>query len=130
MISVSQSSSSNATIYPIKKGNNVETYFLLWLDASINSQENLDAQEKFRSSINYLQTFDKVEECEKCIRSVSSEDRIVFIVSGDFGQYLIPQIHHLRQVSSIYIYCANKDFHQQWTQQYYKVNLVFQLFYC
>jgi hypothetical protein len=125
MISVSQSSVSSTTMYPIKPDKNFETYFLIWLDASINSEENRDAQEKFRSSIHYLQTFDKLDECEKYIRSVSSEDRIVFIVSGHFGQYLIPQIHHLRQLSSIYIYCANKDFHQQWSQQYYKVNLVF-----
>ncbi len=125
MISVSQSSLSSTKMYSIKPDNNFETYFLIWLDASINSEENRDAQEKFRSSIHYLQTFDKLDECEKYIRSVSSEDRIVFIVSGHFGQYLIPQIHHLRQLSSIYIYCANKDFHQQWSQQYYKVNLVF-----
>ncbi len=125
MISVSQSSLSSTKMYSIKPDNNFETYFLIWLDASINSEENRDAQEKFRSSIHYLQTFDKLDECEKYIRSVSSEDRIVFIVSGHFGQYLIPQIHHLRQLSSIYIYCANKDFHQQWCQQYYKVNLIF-----
>jgi len=104
---------------------NFETYSLIWLDASINSEENLAAQEKFRSSINYLQTFDELNECKKYILSVSSGDRIVLIISGYFGQQLIPEIHHLRQISSIYMYCTNKEFHQQWSIQYNKVILFF-----
>jgi len=125
MASVSQSSSSNETRYPRRQDENFEIYSIIWLDASIDSEENLHAQEKLRSAINYLQTFDKLDECEKYIQSVSSEDRIVLIVSGHFSQKLIPQIHHLRQISSIYIYCSNKEFHQQSNKQYKKVIFVF-----
>jgi hypothetical protein len=125
MASAIQPSSSNETKSSIRKNTNYETYSLIWLDASINSEENLDAQEKLRLSINYLITFDKVDECEKYIRSISSDDRIVLIVSGHFGQQLLPNIHLFRQVSSIYIYCTNKEFHQQWSKQYTKVILVF-----
>lgn len=125
LASVPQSSSSDETIYTIRRDDNFETYSLIWLDASVNSEENLDVQEKFRSSINYLQTFDKLNECKKYILSVSSEDRIVLIISGHFGQQLIPEIYHLRQISSIYMYCTNKEFHQQWSKQYKKVILVF-----
>jgi hypothetical protein len=125
MTSIPQSSSSDETMYTIRRDDNFETYSLIWLDASINSEENLAAQEEFRSFINYLKTFDKLNECKTYILSVSSEDRIVLIISGHFGQELIPEIYHLRQISSIYIYCTNKEFHQQWSKQYKKVILFF-----
>ena len=121
---MSELSSLNQIIHPVwKKDNNFETYSLIWLDASINSEENIDAQKKFRSSINYLQTFEQVDQCENYIRSVSSQDRIVLVISGGLGQQLVPKIHHLDQVYSIYVYCANKQFHQQWAQQFKKVHL-------
>jgi uncharacterized protein (DUF4213/DUF364 family) len=121
MASTSELLSPNETMYLQREDKNFETYSLVWLDASINSQENRDAQIIIRSTINYLQTFNRLNECETYIRLVSSEDRIVLIVSGHFGQQLVPQIHHLRQVFTIYIYCRNKEFHQQWSQQYNKV---------
>jgi hypothetical protein len=121
MASIAESSSSDDTMFCTSQATNFETYSLLWLDGSINSPENLNAQEQLRLSINYLQTFDKFDDCEKYIRSVSIHDRIVLIVSGQFGQHLVPKIHRLHQVFSIYIYCANKQFHQQWSQQYTKV---------
>ncbi|CAF4971693.1 unnamed protein product [Rotaria sp. Silwood1] len=108
MASTVQPSPSNETIPSIGKDTNYETYSLIWLDASIYSEETLDTQEKLRLSINYLRTFDKLDECEKYIRSVSSEDRIVLII-----------------ISSIYIYCGNKEFHQQWGKQYSKIQGVY-----
>jgi len=125
MASIRQSSSSDETIYTIRRDDNFETYSLIWLDASINSEENLAAQEKFRSSINYLKTFDELNECKKYILSVSSENRIILIINDHFGQQLIPEIDHLRQISSIYIYCTNKEFHQPWSKQYKKVIFFF-----
>jgi hypothetical protein len=121
MTSASQLLSSNETVYLQREDKNFETYSLVWLDSSINSKDNLDAQEKIRLSINYLQVFDGLNECETYIQSVPSSDRVVLIVSGHFGQELVPRIHHLGQVFSIYIYCGNKQFHQQWSEQYRKV---------
>jgi hypothetical protein len=104
---------------------NYETDPLIWLDTSINCKENRDVQERLRLSINYLKTFDKLDECEKYIRSVPSEDRIILIVTVHFGQQLIPNIHSFQQVSSIYIYCGITEFDQEWIKQYRKVILVF-----
>jgi hypothetical protein len=125
MTSVSESSALNSTIVPTWKKDNYEIYSLIWLDASINSQENLYAQERFRLSINYLQIFDQLDQCENHIRSVCSQDRIVLVASGGLGQHLVPKIHNLTQVYSIYIYCANKEFHQQWSEQYKKVQQIY-----
>lgn len=108
-----------------KYDGNVETYSLVWLDASVHtSPENLAYQEKLRASINQLDPFDNKEECLKYIQSLSPDNRIIFICSGKFGHIVVPQIHRLRQVSSIYVFCRNKRLNEQWAQNYDKASYI------
>ncbi|CAF1273675.1 unnamed protein product [Adineta steineri] len=101
--------------------NNLETYSLFWLDASVNSQRNINAQQKLHSLINHLETFEHINECEQRIRSVSAQDRIVLIVSGQLGQQLVPRIHELRQIASIYVYCMDKQRNELWANTFSKI---------
>jgi hypothetical protein len=111
-----------ASTSSIQQKQNLETYFLIWLDAAVNSsKENVEAQQQLRTSINHLTTFDDDNECEEYIRSVSREDRIVLIVSGQLGQKIVPRIHQFRQISSIYVYCMDKKKNKQWAQDFSKV---------
>ncbi len=111
-----------ASTSSIQQKQNLETYFLIWLDAAVNSsKENVEAQQQLRTSINHLTTFDDGNECEEYIRSVPKEDRIVLIVSGQLGQKIVPHIHQLRQISSIYVYCMDKKKNKQWAQDFSKV---------
>ena len=101
---------------------NLETFFLLWLDASVNSSsENVDAQLQLRSSIHYLRTFEDGDECENYIRSVSKHDRVVLIVSGRLGATVVPRIHSLRQLASVYVYCKDKKRNEEWANHFKKV---------
>lgn len=101
---------------------NLETFSLVWLDASVNeSSENLSTQKKLRTIINHLRTFESSDDCEIYIRSVSIHDRIVIIVSGISGRQLVPRIHSLRQVRSIYVYCMDRKTNAQWTKDFNKV---------
>ncbi len=110
------------SIPSIQQKQNLETYFLIWLDATVNSsEENVEAQQQLRKSINHLTTFDDDNDCEEYIRSVPKEDRIVLIVSGQLGQKIVPRIHQLRQIFSIYVYCMNKKQNEQWAQEFSKV---------
>lgn len=103
---------------------NLETYSLVWLDASVNnSKENLDAQQRLRSLINHLKTFEQIDQCEQYIQSVSPQDRIVLVVSGQLGEQIVPRIHQLRQVSVIYIYCTDRKKNEQWAKEFAKVFL-------
>lgn len=103
---------------------NLETYSLVWLDDTVKeSKENIDVQQQLRSVINRLKIFERVDQCEQYIRSVSSQDRIVLIVSGRLGQEIVPRINDFRQISSIYIYCSDKKKHEQWATKYSKVFL-------
>lgn len=101
---------------------NLETYFLIWLDAKVNSsKENIKAQQKLRTSINHLIIFEDDHECEIYIQSVPKEERIILIVSGQLGQTVVPRTHRLRQIFSIYVYCMNKEKHVKWAQKFSKV---------
>jgi hypothetical protein len=101
---------------------NLETYSLVWLDATVNSsEEKLTIQRKLRSTINYLKTFVDEYQCENYIESTSDDDRIILIVSGQLGRDLIPRIHQLRQISSIYVFCVDRRKAETWANQYTKV---------
>jgi len=101
------------------------TNYCLWLDTSVNSEKNVYVQQKLRSFIHHLQIFEKLDQCEQYIQSVSSQDRLVLIVSGELSQQLLPRIHHLPQIYSIYIYFTNEELYQPLKQQYSKVKGVY-----
>jgi len=122
-IKVKKSIKMTGTVTSFITEENLETFSLLWLDASVNdSQENIDAQQQLRTSINYLKTFEDGDKCEEYIRSVPKDDRIVLIISGRFGEIIVPRIHSLRQISSIYVYCKDKKRHEAWANEFKKVN--------
>lgn len=121
MDSIVQSSSSNECVHFQGIDGNFETYFLIWLDRIIHSKDHLSIKEKLRSTISYLEVFDQIDHCHSYIQSISTDDRIVFIVNEHFSRDIIPQIHHLQQIFSIYILCIDKELHQTWSEQYHKV---------
>jgi len=104
---------------------NLETFSIFWLDAEVNTTEdNRNTQLKLREIINHLKTFDDQGECHQRILSLSQEDRLVLIVSGRCGRQLVPQIHHLRQISSIYVYCMDKTANELWAKDFIKIKSV------
>ena len=104
---------------------NLETFSIFWLDAKVNTTEdNRNTQLKLREIINHLKTFDDQDECHQRILSLSTQDRLILIVSGRCGRQLVPQIHHLRQVSSIYVYCMDKKANELWAKDFIKIKSV------
>lgn len=105
--------------------NNDESSSIVWLDPSADtSSENKRMHTQLRSIINCLKTFGDATECEKHIRSVPGGDRILLIVTGGLGQNIVPRIHALRQIVSIYVFCFDKKKHEEWIQQFKKVILL------
>ena len=103
---------------------NLETFSLVWLDITINnSKENRHTQQELRSVINHLRTFENSSECEEYIRSIPHDDRIIIIVSGVSGRQLIPRIHNLPQVCSVYVYCMQRKTNEKWTKDFTKVSI-------
>lgn len=102
---------------------NLETFRIYWLDQEVHNDENKASQQILRTIINHLKVFDDENECEQVIKSVPQYDRIVLIVSGRLGARIIPKIHNLEQLSSIYIYCFEKAKYEQLKEKFSKVKL-------
>jgi hypothetical protein len=94
---------------------------IVWLDASVDStEENVNAQQMFRTPTNHFKTYSNDKECENYILSVPKDHRIILIVGGRLGQMIVPRVQQLIQISSIFVYCINKR-NEQWAKAYKKV---------
>lgn len=113
-------------ISSLKVNENLETYCLIWLDASDNSsKETIQAQQQLETFIHHLLTFKDDQQCLQYIQSSTKDDRIILVVSGKSGRVVVPKIAQLRQIISIYVYCMDKKANEQWTQPYSKVSIYF-----
>ncbi|CAF1338406.1 unnamed protein product [Adineta steineri] len=102
----------------------LEIFSLIWLDANINVKETRDTEQKLRSIINHIKKFQDIKKCRQYIEQTSQKDRLVIIVSGRLGREIVPSIHQLRQVISIYIYCIDKESHEQWAYKFTKIKSI------
>ncbi|CAF1147444.1 unnamed protein product [Rotaria magnacalcarata] len=116
--------SPNDNFYAADDDMRLEIFSLIWLDANSNAKDTRDTEQKLRSIINHLKKFQDVKQCQKFIEERSKNDRITIIVSGQFGQEIVPAIHKLRQVISIYVYCFDIVLNKQWSDKYTKVKAV------
>ena len=108
---------------------NLEIFSLIWLDSGVDEIHNEDTKQKLQSSLNYFKGFQNGTECQQYIEQRSKDDRLVMIVSGRLGREVVPNIHQLRQVSSIYVFCMDKKANEKWASEFSKVILPCQAFY-
>ncbi len=101
--------------------NHLELFSLIWLDMKMNVKETRNTEQKLRSIINRLKKFQDVKQCQQYIEQRSQKERLVLIVSGQMGREMVPSIHKLRQVISIYVYCMDKKRNEEWTCKFAKV---------
>ena len=100
-----------------------DSFSLIWLDDPLHyAEETAGALKELQSSIHQLKTFDNDIECEEDIQSLSApSDRFVLLINCRWASLVIPRIHDLRQISSIYIHCIDKQSHEGLTKEFSKV---------
>lgn len=102
----------------------IQSQRIIWVDSQVNTSENnLLVQKQLRKRTTNLMTFDNQEKFYKYIMSTLSDDHILLITSGRLGLIIIPQIHHLQQIRSIYIYCMDKTCYILWAKTFSKVKI-------
>jgi tetratricopeptide (TPR) repeat protein len=105
----------------------VQNFLLLWLDGSIDEQNNDDCRNnitKLRQVVNTVKTFTDADECIDFITDIK-EENIFIIISGTFSAGIVPVVQDMLQVSCVYILCKNKRQYEQWALQWSKVKGVF-----
>ena len=88
-------------------------FSLIWLDS--NPNESQTTEQKLRNIINQFKKFQDIQSCRDFIETTCEQDRLILIVSGKLGRELVPNIHQLRQIISIYIFCKNKPINKEWS---------------
>jgi hypothetical protein len=106
---------------------NVETFVLIWLDVTINMNEDtIISQTKLRAIVNSLFTFHTIDETINFIKNAKDE-KVFLIISGSLGWELIERTNtnKLLQLDSIYIFCRDKSKHKALRERDHKIRGIF-----
>ncbi|CAF3912977.1 unnamed protein product, partial [Adineta steineri] len=114
----------NDNFYTNTNDKSLEIFSLIWLDANEGVEDTRDTEVKLRSIINHIKKFQDVKQCQQYIEQRSKNDRLILIVSDRLGLEIVPNIHQLRQVISIYVCCKDKKNNEQWTYKFTKIKSV------
>ncbi|CAF0876685.1 unnamed protein product [Adineta steineri] len=103
-----------------------QNVLLIWLDSNID-ETNDDCQNtitKLRSVVNDINTYTNCDQCLKFIQTVINK-KVCMVISVSLGQHIVPRVHNMPQVDSIFIFCDNKNYHEQWVKDWRKIKGVF-----
>lgn len=104
----------------------VENYLVIWADKKFDSNKSdfKNTLNKLRSVVNEVNQCMTVEECSK-ILDENKHVTTFLIVSGALGERLVPNIHAMPQIDTIYIFCTNKPWHDVWAKRWNKIKDVY-----
>ena len=109
------------------EGKSVETFELIWLDATVDTNEDvLKSAQKLRAIVNSLRTYRTINKAIAFIRTVP-EKQVYLIISGDLGRQFLEkdEVKSCSQIDSIYIFCRDEEKHTGLKKISYKVRDVF-----
>jgi tetratricopeptide (TPR) repeat protein len=103
-----------------------EKNILVWLDSNNDVTENSYRRTiaNLQQTIKMIHTFTDPDKCVELLAQ-SRNNHAFMIISGAFGQNLVPIIHELPQITSIFVFCGNKPFHDEWAKKWSKIKGVF-----
>jgi tetratricopeptide (TPR) repeat protein len=104
----------------------VQNAILVWLDKNIddNNEDCRNTITQLRCVLHSINKFTNGDECIQFIEDFKDE-KACMIISGVLGQDIVPRVHEMSQVHSIFIFCSNKKFHKKWAKKWPKIKGVF-----
>ncbi|CAF1120651.1 unnamed protein product, partial [Rotaria sordida] len=132
---ISSSSSSTAasvsmvgrsTAFPQPARRIIQNFLLVWLDANID-ESKVDFQntlKHLRRIIASITTFTDAQQCFDFLNGITKE-KAFMIVSGSLGQKIVPEMEAMSQLESVYVFCTNQSYHEQWANKVSKVKGVY-----
>jgi tetratricopeptide (TPR) repeat protein len=111
----------------LKSSRVMQNFLIVWLDASIDDENDSDCHHtitQLRQVVNTINIFTDADQCITFISDIK-EEKIFMIISGSIGQDIVPVIHDMSQIDSIYVFCKNKLRHKEWAEKWSKIKGVF-----
>ncbi|UJR23426.1 hypothetical protein I4U23_026431 [Adineta vaga] len=108
------------------KNQKIENVLLVWLDSNIdnNNEDCQNTMKHLRRIVNDLNIYTNGDQCIQFIETIET-CKVCMIISGSLGQHIVPQVHNLSPIDSIFIFCGNKKQHEEWTKEWPKIKGVF-----
>ncbi|CAF3827779.1 unnamed protein product [Adineta steineri] len=104
----------------------MQSVLLIWVDKNIddNNADCSNTIKQLQRVVNNVNTFTDSEQCVEFIQEITN-NRVCMIISGSFGEHIVPRVHDMSQVDTIFIFCKNEEFHKQWAKKCPKIKGVF-----
>ncbi|CAF3939895.1 unnamed protein product [Rotaria sordida] len=104
----------------------IENFLLIWLDAEIDkSKEDYQNSIKhLRRTVNTVETFQDTEECIDCTSKLQDK-KVFLIISGALCQTVVPRIHNMDQVHSIYVFYGKQENYIEWAKDWSKIKSIY-----
>jgi len=112
---------------PYSFAHNLPSFVIVWLDANIDQVNSSDFRNTIRQLKQVVNTINIFTDSVQCINFITDikEENIFMIISGSLGEIVIPTIHNMPQIDSIYVFCRNELKHKQWAQKWLKIRGVY-----
>ena len=95
----------------------VQGISVVWFDPKNNDQ--LERKARLRSLANYLKLFDDIDLFTDYLFSIEcSQKKLYVILPGSYGKTIVPFLHDQTQAEFIYIFCKEKERHEEWIKLY------------
>ena len=104
----------------------IQNVLLIWLDENIddNSADCCHIITRLQGVINTISIFTDGDQCIEFLGSMVNE-KACMVISDSLGQEIVPRIHHMVQVDSIFIFCNEEKRHERWVNGWPKVKGIF-----
>lgn len=100
----------------------VQNYCLIWLDLNINKCKNnfQNILEQLRSIVSDINIFTDVDQCVDFLTDI--DDQKVFMIISEISmECIIPNIHEILSLDSIYIFSDRKNIDEEWIKKWPKI---------
>ncbi|CAF1197628.1 unnamed protein product [Adineta ricciae] len=103
----------------------MQDFLVVWLDYYIHSsnQDYQDAITQLQHIVTDIPIFTDNDQCIDFILN-NIHSKVCLITSGSIGQLILPCIHDIPNIDSIFIFCDNQNRHEQLTKKWLKVKCV------
>ena len=104
--------------------NHRSSRLIIWYDAHAYEQGHASTRELLESHLGDVFIMNDKTEWQRLIGRDHSSQRLVLIISGQFGREIVPRIHDSPNIVSIYVYCRDRERNREWAKNYSKVKSV------
>ncbi|CAF0720593.1 unnamed protein product [Adineta steineri] len=104
----------------------MQNVLVIWLDNNIkdNNADCINTIKQLKRVVNNVNTFTDTNQCVEFIQTINN-NKVCMIVSGSLGKHIVPHVHGMSQVDTIFIFCNNQEWHKQWAKEWPKIKGVF-----